>query len=104
MAIFIKSMKTIIAIFASLVAYTSAFHCGPTFVNKRVGTQVYIGKDPNVVLGGNDWKPDSGGMRVSFSFKNKINSFSGFLCQYSSPQPWLFFCCCFILFSELVVI
>lgn len=61
-------MKVSIATLASLTAYSSAFNCrGPTFVNViRAGTQMYIGKDPNVVLGGNDWKPNSGGMRVRF--------------------------------------
>jgi hypothetical protein len=60
-------MKVFIATLAALTAYSSAFNCrGPTFVHVKSGTQIYIGKDPNVVLGGNDWKPNSGGMRVSF--------------------------------------
>ena len=50
----------------SLVNCVAAFSISPAFHRARQClTKVCIGRDPNVQLGGNDWKPDSAGMRVS---------------------------------------
>ena len=60
-------MKATILTLSLIASYASAFSKAFTFIqNRRIATELFsLGKDPNVILGGNSgWKPDSGGMKV----------------------------------------
>ena len=58
-------MKFVIAVVLLLTPIASAFVPAAAYIRK---TSLLVGKDPNVFLGGNPWKPDSEMNKMGVSY------------------------------------